>query len=271
MSSKPLLTILGSGTLVPAADRHSAAHHLRLGPTSILLDCGAGTVHGFARYGVRWQALTHVAISHFHNDHVGDLGALMFAFKHGLVAPREAPLTLVGPVGLAALLERLASALGGHVLDPGFEVRVVEVTPEAPFEDRAAGFTLSCRPTPHTDESVTYRLGGAWGSVGYTGDTGPSDAVGSFLKGCDVMIAECTVPDATAIDTHLAPRSLAAMASRAGPRLLVVVHVGPRHTPEEAAHRIRHAYDGDVVVATDGLRVRWTGTGPSVDPGPGPA
>jgi len=263
----PVLTILGSGTLVPDASRHSAAHHLRVGSTSILLDCGAGTVHGFARYGVRWQELSHVVLSHFHTDHIGDVGALMFALKNGLTTPRTEPLTLVGPVGLADLLERLAAALGRHVLQPGFELRVVELAPGDAHET-GSDVTLRCHPTPHTPESLAYRVEGAWGSVGYTGDTGPSEAVADFLGRCDVLVAECTVPDATELEAHLSPESLAALAGTARPGLLLVVHVGPRHTPDEAVRRIRRAYDGIVVpVAADGMRVRWTEDGPSVDRG----
>jgi ribonuclease BN (tRNA processing enzyme) len=271
VTADPLLTILGSGTLLPDAERHSSAHHLRFGDASVLLDCGPGTVHGFARYGVRWQELTHVAVSHFHNDHIGDLGALMFAFRHGLASPRVEPLTLVGPPGFAGLLDRLAWALGSHVLDPGFEVRVVEVSPETPFEEPWAGFTLSCHRTPHTAESVAYRLEGTWDSVGYTGDTGPSEEVGEFLEGCGALIAECTLPDSSPIDidTHLSPTSLATLARCARPELLLVVHVGPRHSPEAAAERIRALYEGSVVPAVDGLRIRFDAKGPSVDPGPG--
>jgi len=263
----PVLTVLGSGTLVPDASRHSAAHLLQVGSTSVLLDCGPGTVHGFARYGVGWQDLSHVVVSHFHNDHIGDIGALMLAFKRGLAEPRTEPLTLVGPVGLGDLLERLAAALGTHVLDPGFEVRIVELRP-GDAHVAADDVTVRCHPTPHTPESVAYRLEGGWGSVGYTGDMGPSEAVADFLTGCDTLIAECTVPDAAAIDTHLSPSSLAGLAGRALPGLLLVVHVGSGHTPEEAARRVRRAYDGVVVpVTADGLRVRWTEEGPSVDRG----
>lgn len=263
----PVLTIVGSGTLLPDADRHSPAHHILMGSTGVLLDCGPGTVHGLARHGVPWQHLSHVVLSHFHNDHIGDLGALMFALKHGLAAPRSDPLTLVGPVGLGGLLERLASALGRHVLDPGLELRVVELGPGEAYE-AASDVFLRCHATPHTPESVAYRVEGGWGSVGYTGDTGPSASLADFLTGCDALIAECTEPDATAIDTHLSPSTLVGLADKARPGLLLVVHVGPRHTPAEAARRIRRAYDGIVVpVTADGCRVRWTEDGPSVDRG----
>ncbi|MEX2472299.1 MAG: MBL fold metallo-hydrolase, partial [Gemmatimonadota bacterium] len=122
------VTVLGSGTLLPDAERHSAAHHVSFGDASVLLDCGSGTVHGLARHGIDWEALTHVAVTHYHPDHVGDLSALMFALRAGAStreraaggaeASRAQPLTLLGPPGFRAYLEGAASSLGSHVLDP---------------------------------------------------------------------------------------------------------------------------------------------------------
>lgn len=264
------LTILGAGTLMPSAERTSAAHHLRLGAASLLLDCGAGTVHGFARHGVEWRDLGHVAITHFHNDHIGDLPALLFALKHGVGEGRAEPLTMVGPQGFHARLEKLVAALGDHVLDPGFPVHVVEMDPRAPYEAPGGAFRITCLRTPHTDESLAYRVEGDWGSIGYTGDTGPSDEVASFLVGCDALIGECTLPDDMAVETHLTPKSLAVLAARARPRLLVVAHVTPYHTPEAAVRGIETRYGGRVVAAVDGLRVRLGPDGPAVDPLPAP-
>jgi ribonuclease BN (tRNA processing enzyme) len=264
------LTILGAGTLMPDAERTSAAHHLRVGSASILLDCGPGTVHGFARHGIAWRDLTHVAVTHYHNDHIGDLPAVLFALKHGTGGDRAEPLTLLGPPGFRGLLERLAAAFGDHVLDPGFPLEIVEMDPAVGYADPDGGFHVACHRTPHTPESLAYRVDGDWGSLGYTGDTGPSDEVASFLGGCDVLVAECTLPDAMAIDTHLSPGSLAALAERARPGLLVVVHVTPYHTPAEAVRSISERLTGRVVAAVDGLRVRVGPGGFAVDPPAGP-
>ncbi|HUF75677.1 MAG TPA: ribonuclease Z [Longimicrobiales bacterium] len=262
------VTILGAGTLMPDAGRTSAAHHLRVGGASLLLDCGAGTVHGFARHGVAWRDLTHVAITHYHNDHIGDLPAMLFALKHGVGGQRAEPLTMIGPRGFQTRLERLASAFGDHVLDPGFPVRVIEVDPGRAYEAPDDSLRIECLRTPHTDESLAYRVEGTWGTLGYTGDTGPSDEVASFLAGCDALIAECTLPDARAVDTHLTPRSLAELAGLARPALLIVVHVTPYHTPADAVRRVSERYEGRVVAAADGLRVRLGSDGPDVDPLP---
>ena len=67
------LTILGSGTVVPNGERNSAGYFIEAGRVRLMMDCGAGTVHGLARYGCNWEQLTHLYISHFHVDHVGEL------------------------------------------------------------------------------------------------------------------------------------------------------------------------------------------------------
>lgn len=248
------LTILGSGTLVPDADRHSAAHLVEDGGTRILLDCGSGTLHGFSRHGVGWESLTHVVVTHYHNDHVGDLFAILFALRYGLLEGRRAPLTLVGPVGFGGFLHRLLAVLGPDVLDSGFETRVVELAPGDVLRDDEAGFSLTCHPTPHTEESVAYRLEIGGAVMGYTGDTGPSDAVAEFLRGSDVLVAECALTDPPQWESHLSPATLAAMASIARPRTLVLTHVYPPAVPEESARAVAAAgYTGRVLAATDGL------------------
>src|SRR5947209_5594292 len=123
------LTILGSGTCVPSGIRNSAGFWLEAGGARLRLDCGAGTVHAMARAGLPWETLTHQAISHFHLDHVGELPALLFAFRYGRSQSRSAPLTLVGPVGLRALVEKLEAAFDQKLLEQQFPVEVRELQP----------------------------------------------------------------------------------------------------------------------------------------------
>ncbi len=254
------LTILGSGTLLPDDNRHSAAHLVEYGSARILMDCGSGTLHGFSRHGIRWDQLTHVLVSHYHSDHVGDLFALLFALKHGLRTPREEPLTLVGPVGFRAFLNRLLEALGPDVLDSGIQASIVELAQGDVMRDDRAGFSLTCHSTPHTDESVAYRLDVGGAVVGYTGDTGPSEGVAAFLKGCDVLISECALTDPPEWDLHLSPVGVAEIASVAKPDLLVLTHVYPPLEPDDAAEQVTSAgYEGRVLAAKDGLRLPLSG------------
>lgn len=250
------LTVLGSGTLLPDASRSSPAHYVEADEARVLLDCGAGTLHGLARHGIEWRRLTHVALTHFHADHIGDLVPLLFAFKHGLAGARMQPLIVVGPAGTAKLLRRLRAAYGEFVTEPGVELVVREAPLGVPLEADAA-LRLRTHPTVHTAHSIAYRCEGGGHAIGYTGDTGYSDELAAFLDGVDVLVCECSVPDSDAMDTHLSPTGLARLAGRARPGLVLVTHVYPLLAPEDIPRLVRKAgYRGTVVPAVDGLTMR---------------
>lgn len=249
------LTVVGSGTAAPEADRVCSGYFLDDSGTRLLLDCGPGVVHHLAAFDLPWRTLDQVAITHFHNDHLGDLPMLLFALKWGARERRTDLLTIRGPAGLARRLDRLADGLGDHVRDPGFPLRVEEVAPGDAVR-LGPGLVLRAAKTPHTDESLAYRVEGPGGVLGYTGDTGPSADVARFLAGCDLLVAECSLPDENAIPTHLSPRSLAEMAGVAEPGRLLVTHVYPQLDARDPVGLVARAgWRGAAARATDGLRL----------------
>lgn len=249
------LTVLGSGTLLPDDRRRSAAHLVETGPVRLLMDCGSGTLHGFDRHGVAWRGLTHLALSHFHTDHVGDVAPLLFALKWGVRPPREAPLTVLGPPGVDGFMDALGATFGDSVADPGFPVEVVPMAREGSWEVPDAEVRLRTHPTRHTDVSVAWRVESPEGAVGYTGDTGPQPGLGGFFACVDVLVSECSFPEPAPVDTHLTPRGVAEMAREAGPGLLLLTHLYPFLDPEEAAASVTAAgFTGRVRTAWDGTR-----------------
>ena len=247
------VTIVGSGTAAPEPDRVCSGYLVEHAGARVLLDCGPGVVHHLARFGLPWPALDHVLITHFHNDHLGDLPMLLFALRWGVRRRRTAPLTLWAPDGIEGRLRSLAAGLGDHVREPGFPLEVRPLAPDDAVQ-LAPGLELRTMRTPHTDESLAFRISGGSATVGYTGDTGPSDDVARFLARSDLLIAECSLPDDDAIPTHLSPTSLAGMARTAAPGRLVVTHVYPWLEAAAPLALIRAAgWDGDAVRAADGL------------------
>lgn len=236
---------------------------------------------------------------------MSDLPALLGAYRF---EEMERPLTLAGPEGFEHYLERLAALHGDWILEPSRPLTLVTVGEGREWRSDDGRLRLEAVSTPHTDESVAYRVevaarpasspghasdgddsdaddgsgrdgsgrrgpsvpGGLRGgrpplSIGYTGDTGPSSEVATFLEGCAVLVAECALDDPPAIDTHLSPGSVADLAAAAEPTLLVVSHVYPPRRPEEAVRAIRTRYDGRVVAAADGLRASIAGERVTVD------
>ena len=251
---KPVLTVIGSGTLVPSGRRSSPCHLLETEDSLLLLDAGPGAVHGLARHGKPWWKVAYVVLTHYHTDHFGDLPHLLFALKWALPSPRRRPLRVLGPPGLARRVDALRSAFGDFMVDPGFEVAYHELERDGSWKGTATGApSLEFLPVPHTATSVAVRVTLDGQSLGYTGDTGPDPALGSFFRGVDALLSECGYADPPPSASHLSPSSVAAMARGADPGVLVLTHLYAPLDCVSAPRLVREAgYCGEVVCARDG-------------------
>jgi ribonuclease BN (tRNA processing enzyme) len=247
------LTTIGTGTVSPSASRVCAGHLVNAGNVNVLLDCGSGVVHRLARAGVDWMGITHVAITHFHADHLSDLAFLIFTWRHGAERPRAMPVEIIGPPGMDALVTRFAHAFGSWVRDPGYEVRVREV-PAGAHADLSDDVRLGAFKVPHTDESVAYDVVHGPRRVVYTGDTGFDEGLGRWATGCDLLLAECSLPDDREMAIHLTPRRCAELAALSNPRALVLTHFYPPVEQVDIRGIVRERFSGTVVLADDG----WT-------------
>jgi ribonuclease BN (tRNA processing enzyme) len=248
------LTILGSGTCVPNGARNSSGYWVEAGATKIRLDCGAGTIHAMARYGLEWERLTHQFVTHFHIDHVGELPALLFAFKYGRSTPRSEPLALVGPRGLRRVVEDLAEVHRMKLLDQEFPVEIRELEP-GDTVDLGEGVTLRVAKTPHTDESVAVRIDAGASSVGYTGDTSPSDALADLFADVGALVCECSFVDDAKGTKHMRADDVAALATASRARRLVATHFYFDPDAEDLASRLAKGFAGEITIARDGLSV----------------
>jgi ribonuclease BN (tRNA processing enzyme) len=244
------LTTLGTGTASPSM-RVNAGHLVEAGAVTLLLDCGSGVAHRLGETGANWLGITHVAITHFHPDHTLDLTTLMFAWKYGTLPPRAAPLTILGPVGLAQLIEQFAAIYGDTVRAPGFPVTVRELAPGERV-DLGDGVTLEAHKVPHTAESVAYSVERGGARIVFTGDTGFDTTVAEWASGCDLLLAECSLPEQLAVASHLTPAQVGVMAEVAEPKRLVLTHFYPPVLEEDIAEIIALRYSGEVVIAVDG-------------------
>ncbi len=249
------LVILGSGSVAPSPERTAPAYWITAGNTKLLLECGAGTLHRAAAQGIPWSEATHVAISHFHVDHWGELPAFLFALRWGIEPPRTAPITLIGPSGFHTRLRLTAGALGDWVLDPGYPVAVREIAPEGTIELSHA-VVLEAHKTVHTEHSVAYAVRDTDARLVYTGDTGPDESLARWAEGCDLLLAECSLPDHRAIDVHLTPSRAGQMARAAKAGQLILTHFYPVFGDSDPAEIAAEAFRGSVTRASDGDRFR---------------
>jgi ribonuclease BN (tRNA processing enzyme) len=204
-----------------------------------------------AELDVDWWGVTHVALTHFHADHIADLPTLVFAWRHARIPARSAPLEVIGPPGTGALIERMAAAFGEWLAAPGFPLAVRELAPDERIE-LEGGVALAARKVPHTEESVAYAVERGGRRIVYTGDTGFDEALGEWAAGADVLLAECSLPDEMAVPIHLTPAECGRIAARANPALLALTHLYPPLEALDVAALLAPDWGGRTVVAFDG-------------------
>jgi ribonuclease BN (tRNA processing enzyme) len=246
------LTILGSGTAVPNGERNSAGYFVETPDARVMMDCGAGTVHALARYGLPWEGMTHLFVSHFHVDHIGELASLFFAFRHGMPSHRTQPLTVLGPQGLDRVMSGLRQTLDSNLFDPRFPVELRMLAPGDRVKlgpDSAVCVTK----TPHTGESLAIRIDSGGRSVCYTGDTGYSEEVAAFFNKANVMVSECSYRKPRPGVAHLSVSEVARMAVIAQVARLIVTHFYFDVNDEELKRELQSSFSGEVTIGRDGM------------------
>jgi ribonuclease BN (tRNA processing enzyme) len=137
------------------------------------------------------------------------------------------------------------------------------VSASRPFT--AAGFDVAARETRHSMGGLAYRFSppsadvdAADGPLTLSGDTEAFAGMASFADGSDVLVHDCSFPDGTSVSNHPNPTELGASLAGVDIDTLILSHLYP-HTggrEREMARSVREAgFDGEVEVASDGLRV----------------
>ena len=250
------LTTVGTGTASPSPMRVNAGHLIEAGDVRLLLDCGSGVAHRMASLGLDWLGITHIGLTHFHLDHILDLPTLFYAWRFGILPPREEPVVVIGPPGTAALLDRFDDLIGGapKLQTLGFSVTVHEIVDRTPF-DIGSGLSIETLKVPHTAESVAYSVSRGGRRIVYTGDTGPDEGLARWAAGSDILLAECSLPESLAIPTHLTPERCGALAAAAKPERLVLTHFFPPAEEAPVTEIVARQFDGSCVLASDGWSI----------------
>ena len=106
----------------------------------------------------------------------------------------------------------------------------------------------------HPVETFAFRFTRGGRSLVYTGDTGETEAVPELAAGADVFLSEAAFLDGPACrpDIHLTARQAGAYANRAGVGTLVLTHLVPGNSPDDAREEAASAFAGDLDIATAG-------------------
>jgi ribonuclease Z len=292
----PDLTVVlcGTGSPLPDAERAAACTAVIAGGHFVLVDVGPGAWERVDLANLPTGALEAVLLTHFHSDHIGDLGE---AVTQSWIAGRSRPLEVFGPPGteqvVAGFVEAYRADVDARVAHHGDRfmprasagAQAHEVAlPDGDgaslvFERDGLRVTLFRVDHEPVTPAVGYRFDWRGRSVVISGDTRKSASLVANARGADLLVHEALHPGLVgrAADAarrlgrerlaklasdipgyHTSPREAAEVASEAGVGHLVLTHMVPA-PPNVVARRIflegvSEAYDGEVTLGEDGMR-----------------
>ena len=110
-----VVTLLGTGTPNPRADRMGPAVLVEAGGKRLLFDAGRGVPIRLEQAGVRTGTVQVVFLTHLHSDHVTGLPDLWLTGWLPPIGGRQTPLLVIGPKGTKGMVDGLTRAFAEDV------------------------------------------------------------------------------------------------------------------------------------------------------------
>jgi len=266
------VTLLGTGTPVPAMSRFGPSILVEAGGQKFLFDAGRGALQRLAQIRVRWQDVDGVFLTHLHSDHVFGFPDLWLT--GWLVSPgRDRPLAVWGPRGTKKMMSYLEAAYEFDIRIRLYDDRAAPEGVVILAEDIAEGVILEKGGLKITAFDVDhapikpafgYRIDYGGRSVVLSGDTRVSQNLIRYAQGVDVLVHEVASPESfqragtpparakSVIEHHVTPEQAGEVFARTKPRLAVYSHiVQPDASEQDLLPGTRKAYSGPLEVGED--------------------
>jgi ribonuclease Z len=256
--------LCGSGAPMPDPTRAGPCLAVVAGRRLFVIDSGPGSTRNLALMNLPPAQVEAVFLTHFHSDHIGDLGELMLQRWAGGAAVR--PLDVYGPTGVDQVVRGFEAA---YALDRGYRIahHGPGVVPPSgfggaphPFAVSASGPDVLVLQTPDlkvwafpvdhhpVEPAVGYRFEYKGRVLVVSGDTAPSPRLERAARGADVLAHEALSARLVAVQRqaalaegrgnlaaimhdilsyHSTPEQAADVAQRAGVRYLLLYHLVP--------------------------------------------
>lgn len=258
--------LCGTSAPPPSMERAKACTVVMAGPHVFVVDTGPGSANRLSKWRFPFERIEGVLLTHFHSDHIGDLGEFRM---QSWVAARALPLPVYGPDGVQDVVDGFNLAYAADTRyragEHGLNVAAADLAAHpfglASAEERNAhmaskviynadGLTITAFQVVHEPvyPAVGYRFDYKGRSVVVSGDTTVSPNLVRFATGADVLVhegqseamrqafahalAKGGSPQLAKVigqvgNYHATPQQAASEADEAKVRLLVFTHMGP--------------------------------------------
>ena len=282
--------ICGAGSPMPDPDRSAPCTVVIAGDTTFVFD--VGNVGNINAMGINPRTIDGVFLTHFHSDHIGDLGELMM--NRWVLSNATSPLPVYGPTGVTSVVDGFNMAYGldnqyrtvhhGEGIAPTSGKGGVAISFADPGEALVSVYKdkdleVSAFSVDHSPISpaVGYRINYKDRSLVISGDTVVSENLIKYSEGVDLLLHEALSKELVKrmenaaenagqqtiakiardiVDYHTDPAEVAEVAAKANVKQLVFHHIVPplplKGLEDTFMRGVKDAYDGPVHISRDG-------------------
>jgi ribonuclease BN (tRNA processing enzyme) len=240
------VTFLGTGDAFCAGGRLQAAYLFQSAGSTLLIDCGPGTLASLKRNDLAAEPIDTVLLSHFHGDHFAGLPFLLLQFVY--VEPRTKPLRIIGPPEVEEKVMQLYRAMYADSAADRFPYQI-QFTEARPGKQIAIdGFRIEAFRVPHQEHppSYGYEIRSGQRKIVYSGDTGWTDDLVAHAEAADLFLCECSFFE-TRMATHLDYPRIAENLHHFGSKRMVLTHLGQEVLSHRREIELEMAHDGLVI------------------------
>ncbi|HEX6859964.1 MAG TPA: MBL fold metallo-hydrolase [Caulobacteraceae bacterium] len=244
--------LCGSGSPMPDPTRAGPCVAVVAGTRLFVVDSGQGSTRNLALMDLPPPRVEAVFITHYHSDHIADLGELMLQRWAG--GARTTPAPIYGPTGVESVVDGFEAA---YQLDRGYRIahHGPQVMPPSGFGGEPRPFAVDrARPDVLLIDEPDLKVWAfpvehhpAEPAVGYlfeykgrraviSGDTGPSPRLEQAAKGADLLAHE-----GLAVNMVARQREAALKAGKANYAKILADIPSYHSTPEQAAAAAQRA------------------------------
>ncbi len=240
------LTVLGSAASSPGPGQACAGYLVEGGHAHVLLDCGNGVLSNLAGV-IDPLTLDALLITHGHPDHVVDIYALQALIRYAPEGPVD-PLELYLPSGLFERMTCLLSERGAKEFAAAFIAH--DLCDGEPVT--VGGLTITPHGVDHGTETFAFVVTDGDVKLCYSSDTLPGPRILEAARGCDLLLAEATLPEKYAgVAPHMTAAEAGILARDAEAGALVLTHVWPTNDRAKMLAAAGEVFDGPVSVARE--------------------
>lgn len=208
-----------------------------------LVDCGSGVLASLQNH-IALEELDAVVISHYHADHIADIGSLQYSrlIQYYLGQPSPA-LPIYGHTQDKEQFDKLTY----KEQTQGIEIskdKTIQIGP----------FTVTFCPTVHPVYCLAMKFSIGNQSVVFTADTEWTEALVSFAKGTDLLFSEANLyEEHIGISPgHLAGSQAGKLANEAQVGQLILTHLPHHGNIQDILHEAQNVFNGHAELAVVG-------------------